>query len=209
MLQQLLHFNLAEWVTTVGYIGILLVIFCETGLFIGCFFPGDSLLFTAGMLATRGVFNLYILIPCVIVAAILGYALGYFFGDKLGHWLMERKDGFFFKKKYIQQAHDFYEKHGAQAMILCRLVPIVRTFCPIVAGMGEMKFKRYMLYNVIGAILWVFALTLLGYFIGNLFPNAKHFLLPIVLIIIAISVLPGLFHFLKERKSRKNQVVSE
>ncbi len=199
MLHQLLHFNLIHWVTTIGLVGIILVIFCETGLFIGCFFPGDSLLFTAGMLATRGLFNLYILIPSVIVAAILGYISGYWFGDRLGHWLLKRPDGFFFKKKYIHQAHDFYEKYGAAAMILCRLMPIVRTFCPIIAGMGEMKFRRYMLFNIIGALIWVPLLTLLGYFIGNLFPQASHFILPIVLIIIVVSVLPAAIHYLRQR----------
>lgn len=202
MLDQILHFNLTEWVSTIGTIGVLLVIFCETGLFVGCFFPGDSLLFTAGMLATRGVIHLGLLIPLAIIAAILGYMCGYGFGAKLGHWLVKRPDGFFFKKKYVQQAHAFYDKHGGMAMVLCRLVPIVRTFCPIVAGMGEMRFSRYMLFNVIGALIWVPALTLLGYFIGNLFPNARHFILPMVLVIIVLSVLPGVIHLYKQRRVR-------
>jgi membrane-associated protein len=201
MIDQILHFNLTEWVTTIGTVGVLLVIFCETGLFVGCFFPGDSLLFTAGMLATRGVFHLSLLIPLAIIAAILGYACGYWFGDKLGYWLVKRPDGFFFKKKYLQQAHDFYDKHGGMAMVLCRLIPIVRTFCPIVAGMGEMPFRRYTVYNIIGALIWVPALTFLGYFVGNLFPNARHFILPMVLVIIVISVLPGVIHFYKQRRT--------
>ena len=197
MIHQLLHLDLNEWVTTLGYLGIFAVILAETGLFIGCFFPGDSLLFTAGMLASKGLLHLSILIPVVIVAAILGYAVGYWFGDKLGHWLLKRPDGLFWKRKYLQQAHDFYDKHGGQAMVLCRLIPIVRTFCPIVAGMGEMSFRRYMRYNIIGAVIWAFALPLLGYFVGNLFPNARHFILPIVLAIIVISVLPGVVHYMK------------
>lgn len=201
MVDQILHFNLMQWVTTMGTLGVLLVVFCETGLFFGCFFPGDSLLFTVGVLATRGLFHLYVVIPCVIVAAILGYACGYWFGDKLGHWLIKRPDGFLFKKKYIEQAHAFYAKHGGMAMVLCRLVPIVRTFCPIVAGMGKMPFARYTLFNVIGALIWVPLLTLLGYFIGNLFPNAPHFILPIVLVIIVISVLPGIVHYIKARSN--------
>lgn len=202
-MDQILHLNLAQWVTTLGTLGVLLVIFCETGLFFGCFFPGDSLLFTVGILATRGIFNLSILIPCATLAAILGYACGYWFGAKLGHWLMQRRETFFFKKKYISQAHNFYAKHGGMAMVLCRLVPIVRTFCPIVAGMGNMSFSRYTLFNIIGAVIWVPPLTLLGYFVGNLFPNAGHFILPIVLVIIALSVLPGVFHYIKQKKTSK------
>lgn len=201
MLSQFLHFDFTQWVITLGYVGIVAVIFCETGLFFGCFFPGDSLLFVAGLLASKGLFHLRILLPVAFIAAVLGYMLGYWFGDKLGHWLIKRPDGFFFKKKYIQMAHDFYARHGGQAMILCRLVPIVRTFCPIVAGMGEMSFKRYCLFNIVGAFIWVFALTLLGYFVGGLFPQARHMILPMVMVIIVISVLPGVIHYVKSSRS--------
>ena len=197
MLHQLLHFDLSQWVLSMGLLGLFAIIFCETGLFFGCFFPGDSLLFTAGMLASRGTFPVWILLLTILIAAILGYTVGYWFGYRLGHWLLKRPDGLFFKRKYIQQAHDFYTKHGGMAMVLCRLVPIVRTFCPIVAGMGEMSFKRYTIFNVVGAVIWVFSLTLLGYFIGNLFPGVQHFLLPIALSIIALSVLPMVFPYAK------------
>ena len=201
MIHQLLHIDLNEWVSTLGYRGICAIIFAETGLFIGCFFPGDSLLFTAGMLAAKGVLQLSILIPLVMIAAILGYMLGYWFGDKLGHWLVKRQDGFFWKRRYLQQAHDFYDKYGSQAMILCRLVPIVRTFCPIVAGMGAMPFPRYMRYNIIGAVIWGLIVPLVGYFVGNIFPNARHFILPMVLAIVVFSVLPGIIHYMKEMKN--------
>lgn len=197
MLHALLHLNLNELVTTLGYAGIIAIIFAETGIFVGCFFPGDSLLFTAGMLAAKGFFNVQWLIPLAIVAAIVGYAVGYWFGDKLGHALAKRPDGFFWKRKYLDSAHDFYSRHGGQAMILCRLVPIVRTFCPIIAGMGRMPMRRYMVYNVVGALIWVPALTLLGYFIGAMVPNAHHFILPIVLGIVVLSVLPGVVHYVK------------
>lgn len=200
MIHQLLHLDLNHWVSTLGYVGIFIVILAETGIIFGCFFPGDSLLFTAGMLASKGLLHLSYLIPVVIVAAIMGYVLGYWCGAKLGHWLLRRPDGIFWKRKYLQQAHDFYDKHGGQAMILCRLVPIVRTFCPIVAGMGNMPMRRYMRYNVMGAIIWACALPTLGYFVGNLFPNARHFILPIVLAIIVISVLPGAVHYLRRGK---------
>ncbi len=203
MLHAILQFNLTQWVSTMGYIGILFIVFCETGLFFGCFFPGDSLLFTAGLLAMQGIFNIYSLLCSVVVAAVLGYACGYWFGAKLGMWLLQRSEGFFFKKRYLQQAHDFYARYGFAAMILCRLVPVVRTFCPIIAGMGSMCFKRYMLCNVIGAVIWVSLLMLLGYFVGALFPRAPHFILPIVLGIIFISILPAMVHFLKQRRSIK------
>lgn len=196
----LLHINIMDLVSTLGYLGLFAIIFCETGLFFGCFFPGDSLLFTAGILATHHMFSLGILIPILIVAAVLGYALAYWFGDKLGAWLLKREEGFFFKKKYLERSHDFYERYGAQAIILCRLVPIVRTFCPIVAGMAKMSFTRYMMVNVIGAVIWVTLLTLLGYFIGTLFPSVEKFILPIVLIIIVVSVMPAALQILKERR---------
>ena len=159
------------------------------------------MLFTAGLLATRGFFNLWILIPSLLLAAILGYALAYWFGDKLGNWLLKRPESFFFKKKYITQAHDFYERYGAQAIILCRLIPIVRTFCPIVAGMAKMSFKRYTMVNIVGAVIWVNLLTLLGYFVGRIFPMAEKFILPIVLVIAVVSVMPAAWQMLKERRS--------
>ena len=200
-LTYLLHINITDLVTTLGYVGLIAIIFCETGLFFGCFFPGDSLLFTAGLLATRGFFNLWILIPSLLVAAILGYTLAYWFGDKLGNWLLKRPDSFFFKKKYITQAHDFYERYGAQAIILCRLIPVVRTFCPIVAGMGKMSFKRFTMVNIIGAVIWVSLLTLLGYFVGRIFPMAEKFILPIVLVIAVVSVMPAAWQMFKERRA--------
>lgn len=199
-LAHFMHTNITDLVSTLGYVGLVTIVFCETGLFFGCFFPGDSLLFTAGILATHQVFNIWVLLMSLMAAAILGYGLAYWFGDQLGNWLSQRKEGVFFKKKYLEQSHDFYERYGAQAIILCRLVPIVRTFCPIVAGMAKMSFKRYMIVNVIGAVIWVSVLTLLGYFVGTLFPQAEKFILPIVLIIIVVSVMPAALQILKNQK---------
>ena len=158
------HFDFAHWVETIGYVGILLIIFVESGLFVGFFLPGDSLLFIAGMLAEKGIFDITILVPAMIVTAIAGYMLGFWFGDKLGHWLLKRKDSLFFKKRYLTQAHAFYEKHGGKALVLGRLVPIVRTFAPIVAGMADMPYRRYFFYNVLGALVWCGGVTLLGFF---------------------------------------------
>lgn len=202
MLAHLLHFDLMHWVSTLGYLGVFLIIFCESGVFLGCFLPGDSLLFTAGMLIEQRVFHLPGLLIDGLLAAILGYVFGYFFGDKLGHWLIKRPDGLFFKKRYITQAHDFFEKHGGRALLICRLLPIVRTFCPIVAGMGEMSFSRFAIYTVIGALVWVVGLVLLGYYVGNLFPSVAHYILPCVFGIIILSVLPGVYHAIKQRCQR-------
>lgn len=200
MLHLIGHFDLEQWLLTIGYAGMLGIIFAETGLFFGFFLPGDSLIFTAGILAARGIFHLSVLIPSLIIAAVLGYQVGYWLGKRLGHWLMQRKDSVWFKKRYIEQAHQFYEKHGGQAMILCRIVPIVRTFCPIVAGMAGMPMKRYLSYNVIGASLWVVVMSLIGYFVGNVFPKSQKLILPMVLVIIVLSVLPGVYHYWKQRK---------
>ncbi len=196
----MLGFSLDQWIINAGYFGVLAIIFIETGLFVGFFLPGDSLLFAAGLLASQQVFKLSILIPAAIVMAILGYTLAYYFGEKLGHWLMQHKDTWWFKKRYLKEAHLFYEKHGASALILGRLVPVVRTFLPIAAGMAEMPWKRYMKWNIWGGIIWVSVVTLAGYFLGQRIPNAQHYILPISLSIIAISLMPAVWHLWKTKK---------
>ncbi len=200
MLHFFQQFDLVHWIETIGYVGIFLIIFIETGFFFGFFLPGDSLVFTAGLLAAKGIFSLWILLPLLIITAFVGYLIGYWFGDKLGHWLLNRKESIFFRRQYIIQARKFYEKHGATALLLGRLVPIVRTFVPIVAGMVDMPYKRYVFFNFIGAVLWGGCITLLGYYIGGLIPDAVHFLLPAVIVIIILSVLPGVFHYIKEKR---------
>ncbi len=184
-------------VSTIGYIGILLIIFLETGLFFGFFLPGDSLLFAAGLLASRHVFDIRFLLPAAFVTAIVGYQLGYWIGKHLGRWLMKREDSFWFKKKYIDQAHDFYKKHGGKALIIGRLLPIIRTFVPIVAGMVKMSRQRYFLYNVIGAVVWVIGITLLGYWLGNVVPGIEHYILPVIIAIVLLSIFPALWRFAK------------
>ncbi len=193
------HIDIIQWVSTIGYVGILFIIFAETGLFVGFFLPGDSLLFAAGLLASKNVFNPWFLIPAVIVTAIVGYAVGYWFGRKLGLWLYRREDSLWFKKRYLLQAEQFYNKHGGKALILGRLVPIVRTFVPIVAGMVKMPYRRYLMFNVVGALIWAGGITVLGYYFGNLIPNASRYILLVVLGIIFLSVLPGVWHVVRER----------
>lgn len=177
-------------IQTVGLIGIVLIIFAETGLFFGFFFPGDSLLFTAGILASQGIFDIYTLIILCLFAAILGDSVGYWSGKKYGRRLFERDAGFFFKKKRIQDAEKFYEKYGKYTIIIARFVPIIRTFAPIVAGIGSMKYSTFISYNILGAILWVVGVTTLGYVFGGMIVNPDTYIIPIALVIIFISFVP-------------------
>jgi membrane-associated protein len=204
-----MHVDLTEFVRTVGYIGVFFIIFAESGLFFGFFFPGDSLLFTAGFLASQGILDIRILVPLVIIAAIAGDSTGFWMGSRVAKWLMARRESFLFKKAYIERAHKFYEKHGGKALILARFVPAVRTFVPIVAGMANMEYKKFISFNVIGGLLWGAGITLAGYYLGNLIPDVDKYLLPILLIIIVASVAPGLIHMRGDIKkmAAKNKFV--
>ncbi|MDF1760719.1 MAG: VTT domain-containing protein [Coxiellaceae bacterium] len=191
--------NINEIVMTIGFVGVIFIIFAETGLFLGFFLPGDSLLFAAGLLASQNYFDVHWLVVCVMLAAFIGYMIGYWFGAKLGGWLVNRPDRWYFKKHYLDDAHAFYQKHGGKALVLARLVPIIRTFVPIVAGMGKMNLLRYTIYNIIGAVVWGAGVTYAGYFLGASIPNAEKYILPITLGIIVLSVLPGIYHIVQKR----------
>ncbi|WP_260554310.1 DedA family protein [Coxiella burnetii] len=195
----MLNIDLIHLVTAIGYFGILLVVFLETGIFVCFFFPGDSLLFSAGLLASQGVFKIWILVPTTIAVAILGYFLAYWLGEKLGGWLLRRPDSIWFKKSYLIQAKKFYDKHGGKSLILGRLIPVVRTFVPIVAGMTRMEYYRYIIFNVVGAFVWGGGVTLVGYYFGYLIPDVGEYILLIVLFIILLSLLPGIWHAVKSR----------
>jgi membrane-associated protein len=199
-MESLLHINFAEFVHAIGYIGIFFIVFAECGLFFGFLFPGDSLLFTAGFLASQKFLDINILVPLIIIATISGNVAGFWMGKKFTDWLMSKKESLFFKKKYVRRANKFYNKYGGSALIFARFVPIVRTFVPIVAGMAGMKSKKFMIYNIIGGFLWGAGITLLGYYLGEIIPGADKFLLPIVLVIIFLSILPGLIHLKEMRK---------
>ncbi|MEY2664730.1 MAG: hypothetical protein RIT04_538 [Candidatus Parcubacteria bacterium] len=192
----------ANIIASLGVIGIIAVVFAESGLFFGFFLPGDSLLFTAGFLAstieTSGISLIVVLIGSCI-AAIVGDSVGYAFGKSLGQRLYSRPDSRFFKQKHITQAREFYEKHGGKAIILARFMPIVRTFAPIVAGAAGMRYKSFLSYNVIGGFVWSFGMTLLGYFFGKSIPNATEYVTPIVIAIIVVSFLPAIYHLIKSR----------
>ncbi len=177
-------------VKTVGLIGICLIIFAESGLFFGFFLPGDTLLFTAGIFASQGFMSITLLVILCSLSAILGDSVGYWFGKKMGRKLFERDAGFFFKKKRLEDAEEFYKKHGTFTIIIARFIPIIRTFAPIVAGIGNMQYRTFIAYNMFGGILWATAMLSLGYFLGSIIPNPDAYILPIVFLIFVISFLP-------------------
>ncbi len=182
-----------------GLIGIISIIFIETGLFFGFFFPGDSLLFTAGFFASQDLLPLSVLLFGTFLAAIVGDSVGYWTGKKVGPALFTREDSLFFKKKYISDAQHFYEKYGKKTIILARFVPIIRTFAPIVAGIGNMQYRIFITYNIIGAFIWTFGITLLGYFLGKTIPNVDKYLIPIIIFIVLTSFIPAIAHLFKKK----------
>jgi len=177
-------------ISMVGLVGVFLIIFAESGLFFGFFFPGDSLLFTAGLLSSQGYFNIWILLFGVIISAILGDNVGYAFGKKTGPSIFNKDNSCFFNKKYIGYARDFYEKHGNKTIIFARFIPVVRTFAPIVAGVGGMNYKNFFLYNCIGGFFWSILSVGAGYILGEVIPNVNEALLEIIIIVIFVSFLP-------------------
>ncbi|MEO6883827.1 MAG: VTT domain-containing protein [Bacteroidia bacterium] len=175
-----------------GLLLLLFVVFAETGLFIGFFLPGDSLLFTSGLLCGMHIFNtsIFLLIFTLCLAAIIGNMTGFIFGYKAGEALFSKKDSLIFKQKYLQMTRDFYARHGGKTIIIGRFLPIVRTFAPILAGAIKIDFKKFFFYNVVGSVLWVFSLTLTGYFLGMKYPHAKNYLGTIVIAMILVTSIP-------------------
>jgi membrane-associated protein len=183
-----------------GYVGLTAIIFAETGLLIGFFLPGDSLLVTAGLLSSQPEFGLNIVVLGVIltIAAILGNSLGYVIGRYSGPRLFTRDDSLLFKKKHLFAAQAFYERHGGKTLVIARFMPIVRTFVPVVAGMAQMNYRSYTAYNVLGAVLWIWSMLLVGYFLGFI-PGVEQHLEKIILGVIFLSLLPGLISWWRER----------
>lgn len=192
--------DLVAMIELIGYLGVLAIVFAETGLFLGFFFPGDSLLFVAGFLASEGFFSLPLLILGIFTAAVLGNLFGYEFGRRVGARLFSKEDSLLFKKAHALKAQAFYERHGPKTIVLARFMPIVRTFAPIVAGVANMPFRIFFFYNVLGAFLWTVGLTVLGYSLGSVI-DVDRYLLPIILIIVVLSFLPGIVGYLKERRN--------
>ena len=179
------------------------IVFAESGLLVGFFLPGDSLLFTAGFLASQHTLNIFALALACFVAAVIGDSVGYNIGKRMGPRLLKRPDGKIFKKQHIAQAEEFYKKHGKKTIIIARFTPIVRTFAPIVAGLGNMEYKSFLAYNVAGSALWTFSLTYAGYYLGKALPNVSHYLEPVILLVILLSLSPAFYHFFKNAENRK------
>ncbi len=222
-----------ELIRTAGYLGMFAIIFAESGLLIGFFLPGDSLLFTAGFLASPGgtlilreiaaktntpalSFSLPVLLVGFFLCAVIGDNVGYAFGRRVGKRLFQREDNILFHKKNIYRAQAFYEKHGGKTIILARFIPVVRTFAPIVAGIGEMHYRSFLVFNLIGGLLWAIGVTVAGYFLGDFLVNTLKIdaekidiiLLPIIFAILLISVMPVILHIARDPEMR-NGILSK
>lgn len=196
-------FDLIPLIKAIGYLGIFGIVFAESGLFIGFFLPGDSLIFTAGFLASQGFLNIWNLVILIFIGAVIGDSFGYAFGKKVGPMIFKKEDSFLFHKDNLNKAKVFYEKYGGKAIILARFMPGIRTFAPILAGVGKMRYADFLAFNIIGGALWGIGLPLLGYYLGNVVPNIDKYIVLIVLLIIFISVSPMIWHVLKDKSTRE------
>lgn len=194
--------DLIGLIKAVGYVGLFAIVFAETGLFLGVFLPGDSLLFVAGFLTGQHFFSLPILILGLFISAVMGNIVGYEFGRRIGPKLFRREDSFLFKKNHALKAQSFYDNHGPKTIVLARFMPIVRTFAPIVAGVANMHYQTFLIYNILGAFLWTFGLVVLGYSLGSVI-DVDRYLLPIILIIIFLSFLPAIIAYAREKWLKK------
>ena len=185
-----------------GYVGLTTIIFAETGLLIGFFLPGDSLLVTAGLLSSQPRFglNVYLLGLLLTAASIIGNTVGYLIGRASGPRLFTREESLLFKPRYLRQAHEFYERHGGKTIVLARFMPIVRTFVPVVAGAAGMDHGRYTIYNVVGGVAWIWSMLFTGYFLGRYIPGIDRHIEKVIIVVIVLSLLPGVFHWLKARR---------
>ncbi|HSX48643.1 MAG TPA: DedA family protein [Candidatus Saccharimonadales bacterium] len=193
-----MHFDLKQIIQAIGYPGLFAIVFAESGLFFGFILPGDSLLVTAGLLATQGYFNILFLLPLLILAAILGDSVGYWTGKKFGPRIFSKNDGLLFNKNHIDTASEFYETHGVKTIIIARFLPYVRTFAPIVAGIGKMKYSQFLTFNIAGGTTWVTLMLLIGYFLGRVVPNVDKYLIPLILVIIIVSFIPSAYEHRKK-----------
>lgn len=194
--------DLTNIIEVLGYPGIFAIVLAESGLFFGVSLPGGSLLFTSGLLASQGFLNIWILMAVILVAAVLGDSIGYWFGSWVGPTLWRRPDGRFFKKKYLEQTRNFFEKHGTRTIFLARFIPIVRTFAPIIAGVAQMEYRTFFFYNVLGAVVWGGGYTIAGYILGETVPGIEDYLEWIVLGIIVVTMIPFLLHVRAARRTR-------
>ena len=195
--------NLTELVQWAGIFGLAAIIFSETGLLVGVFLPGDSLLVTAGLLAARGYLNVYALAPLLTAAAICGNSVGYSIGRATGPRIFNRENSLFFNKQHAIRAHEFYAKYGRKTIVLAQFMPVIRTFAPVVAGVGGMKFRQFITFNIIGAVIWIWSMVGIGYFLGSYIPGIDQHIETVIAIVIFISILPGLISGYRARRAKR------
>ncbi|MEI7632097.1 MAG: DedA family protein [bacterium] len=196
--------NVEQLLQSGGVLLVAAIVFAESGLLIGFFLPGDTLLFTAGFFASQGKLSIWLLLIATVLAAAIGDNVGYMIGKKTGHRIFNKKDGVLFRAEYIVKAQEFYEKHGGKTITLARFVPIIRTFVPVIAGVAEMNRKKFMYYNILGACLWGIGVTMLGYLLGSKIPNIDKYLLPAVGLATIFTFGPPILHILIDPRSRSN-----
>jgi len=201
--------DVKELVRWAGYVGMTFIIFAETGLLVGFFLPGDSLLVTAGLFASQPEYklNVYVLGGLLTAASIIGNAVGYWIGQLSGPRLFRREESLLFKPRYLKQAHEFYERHGGKTVVIARFMPIVRTFVPVVAGAAGMPHGRYTLYNVAGGVLWIWSMLFTGYFLGRYIPGVDEHIEKVIVLVVFLSLLPGVIHWLKVRRRGQSATV--
>ena len=185
-----------------GYAVLVGIVFTETGLLVGFFLPGDSLLVTAGLVAAAGGLNIWWVNGLLIVAAIVGDSVGYAIGARLGPRLFTREQSLLFNPRHVERTRRFYERHGAKTIVIARFVPIIRTFAPVVAGVGQMRYRRFLVYNVAGGVGWVTSMTWMGYLLGRAVPNIADYIHIVVIVVIVVSMIPIVVEILRERRRR-------
>jgi membrane-associated protein len=194
--------DLSALIRAIGTLGVAAIVFTESGLLVGVVLPGDSLLFTAGFLSSQGILPFWPLVAAVFVAAVAGDNVGYLLGKRYGPSVFTRKDSLFLDHEHIARAEAFFARHGGKAVVLARFVPVVRTLTPLLAGVGSMRWRTFFMYNIVGAFVWGVGLIAAGFWLGSAVPNPDRYILPIVAVIIAVSVAPGLWHALSDPRRR-------
>lgn len=196
--------GLLDFITGLGWLAVVAVIYAESGLLIGFFLPGDSLLFTSGFLVHEGIFdiNIHLFVLILFIAAVAGDSTGYAFGSRMGRRLFEKENSRFFRKENLERAEQFYKKHGSKTIVLARFIPVIRTFAPIVAGMSSMKYHTFIIYNVVGAFIWTAGFTYLGYYAGRVLNDLGINIELAVILIIVISTLPIIIHPIMNKQRR-------
>jgi membrane-associated protein len=202
-------YNVPELIRYAGLIGLIAIVFAETGLMVGFFLPGDSLLITAGLFAAKGDLNIWTLNIALVLAAIIGDATGYYIGRRTGQALYSRPNSLLFRRDHLIKTHEFYEKHGGKTIIIARFMPIARTFAPVVAGAAEMTYRNFAVYNIIGALLWVLSMTLTGYFLGVMVPDIEKQIHKVVIVVIFLSLLPAGIAWLRSKMQQRKPATTE